>query len=298
MEQSRDAIKAVDSALISIKTAWQQISVAMAPVIKYVANFVQELVEKLQPHIPQIASAFMGFAEVAVAVVRVLIDAVGELFSWFGKLIDSWFGFSEGAKSARDIVLNVFQAIGVAGAYVWDTMNAGAGAVTLVLGKIVLGVGFVVEAFSELVALAKELPDVIKPAWVDKFADSCDRAQKAVKDTGRDMSAMGLAAINNFGKSADSVRKFFDGIRNGETAPKISGIKLKPIEYKPAAAVLKDSREAYSAEVAFTEKFKLRENPQLAVANKQLAAAVQGNQILGVIAKNGVNVPIFKIGAF
>lgn len=288
---ARQGMEAFDSALISLKTLWQQLAIAMAPVLKMVSNFIQSLADRLKPHLPQISAALGAMMEVGIAVFDVLIKGVGQLVTWIGNAANALFGFSDGATSTRDIVINVFQAIGVAGAYAFDIIKAGIGAVAVGIGLMVQGVGAVIDLFAELVALAKKLPDAIKPSWVDKFADGTKRFAATVEGTGKDLRKWGVNAISTFGDSAKAVRGFFADIRAGKTLPKEVEIKMKPITYVASAAVLKDSTAAASAEAKFKTQAIL--NPAVPIAVKALEEEKKAVKLLGDI-KEGIKAIVGK----
>lgn len=276
LADSRAGLRAVDSMLITIQATWQMISVAVAPVLTRVSNFVQLLAERLQPVIPKIASGFSAFADIAMAVFTVVIDGVVSALKWIGNLIDGFAGFSQGATSTRDIVLNVFEKLAVAGSYVWDTIRAGVGVVLITLGSFISALSYVTDAFSELVSLAKKLPDELKPSWVDGFADGVANTSKLIEGTGRQLREWGTTAVNSFGKGKEAVQGFFNDIRNGKNVPEVK-LKFRPIDYNPVAAMLKNSKEAYSVETRFRMQDFLKPKEdipkqQLQVEKQQLKA--------------------------
>lgn len=163
-----------------------------------------------------------------------------------------------------------------------------------VFGVLVKTLGFVVTAFGKLVGLAKELPDAIRPAWVEGFANAVKEAGDAVDKTGEDMLNWGAKNLSSLGESEKAVGKFFSNLR-AEKIPDVE-LKLKPVQYVAAGAFEKKSREAFTAEVNFRERGKLQ-NPALDVANKQLAAIQKGNLLLAQVVGK-LNFPKLNFGVF
>lgn len=282
LKESRDGLRAVDSMMITLRAAWERLSVAVSPVLKIVSNFVQHLVEKLQPAIPRIASAFQGFAEVGIAVFGLLVDGITQAVNWVWKLVDGWLGLSKGASSAREIVINVLKNIAVGASYVWDTFKAGIGVVLVLLGKFVSGISYVTDAFAGLVSFAKLLPDEIKPSWVDGFADGVQRASDLVTATGRKLDKWGKDAINGFGNGKKAVGEFFDGIAQGNHLPEVK-LKIAPVNYTAVGAMLKGSKEAFSIETKFRMQDFLR--PKEDIPKQQLQVEKQQVQELKQLNK-------------
>jgi hypothetical protein len=110
----------------------------------------------------------------------------------------------------------VLRAVGTGVAYVWDTVKAAAGAVAWVSGGIVQGFGKVLEivalAAKQLDALARELPEAIRPDWVGKAAAAVDGFAGKVGDVGAGMSKWGAEAVMGFGGAAAQFNKWFDGV--------------------------------------------------------------------------------------
>jgi hypothetical protein len=95
---------------------------------------------------------------------------------------------------------------------VWDTIKAGAGAISYVSSFIVDGFGLVIDALHSVIDLATELPDAIKPDWIDDFAKGLDKTAEKSHEIGESMRNWGKGTFNNFGKSAGDVDKWFNNL--------------------------------------------------------------------------------------
>ncbi|MBX9677427.1 MAG: hypothetical protein K2X38_01600 [Gemmataceae bacterium] len=159
-------------------------------------------------------------------------------------------------------VVPVMRGIAIGAAYVWDTFKAGQGIVGVVIGAITKALGYVVDAFASVIGLAKELPDSLRPDWLDDFIKGTEETAETLKAVGRETMQWGKDRVNTFGQSADAARKFFDEMdkgRNDEIAKRKKLLEnpggiapaSKPADYKPLDAALKGSREAAQIEARF-----------------------------------------------
>lgn len=168
-------------------------------------------------------------------IVIALAPAIGTIGGMIGRLkpVFDWLG--RAFEAVSDIVLGAFRGIGTGGALMWDTIKAGVGLVLTALGGFVSGLSYVTDAFSELVQMAKLLPESMKPSWVDDFADGVARTSNLVQDTGRVLRQWGADAMNGWGDSAIQFNGWLDGIAN-KTNGSLHGIANKTKEQVVDAA--------------------------------------------------------------
>lgn len=210
--------------------------------------------------------------------IPVVVKELGPVFQGFG-----------------DSVIPVMRGIAVSTGYVWDVFRAGQGIVGVVIGEITKALGYVVDAFATIIGLAKELPDNMRPDWLDDFIKGTEETAEALKQVGRETSKWGKDRVASFGESADAARKFFDEFdrgRNNELAKRKQllanpgGVtsNTKPVEYKPIDTALKGSREAAQIEARFYADGLKADD----INKKQLQKMQEANQLL-VSIKDGVN---------
>lgn len=170
--------------------------------------------------------------------------------------------FTRFAEMFGSAVIPVMRGIAVGAAYVWDTFKAGQGIVGVVIGEITKVLGYVVDGFASLIGLAKELPDSLRPDWLDSFIKGTEETAETLKQVGRETSKWGRDRVASFGESADAARKLFDEMEKGRSNEIAKRKKLlenpggvapasKPVDYKPIDAALKGSREAAQIEARF-----------------------------------------------
>lgn len=286
---------------------------AITLLVKILTGVWERIRGQVQPVIDWIVEAWETATMVIEAVwdevVSVVVDLITQVVDWISNAITSVIEWGKEVgilgntfMSARDLILMVFRAIGKAGAYVWDTIKAGVGAVAIAIGFIVEKVFTrLVDAFHSVASLAKELPDSIRPTWVNSFVDGVGRARDAVHAGGVGMQRWGREQINAWGSSAAAVDRWFDnlGSRRAEAAAaeraRIEEIASKPVEYKAVAAMTKGSKEAWSVEARFRTEGML--NPQLDAQQRQLQEAQRANQILREVrdAVQNITLPILNV---
>lgn len=290
MKKIQQADEAMKKATASISAVWRKVVVAIAPVIEMLSNRLTQAIEYLQPLFEKVFRAINTHWGVILDILGEVFDAISEVITSVGKWITELFGLENVTMTVEDVVLGVWRAIGTGAAYVWDTIKAGAGAVAWVAGLIVEGFGFVVEAFKEVVNLAKKLPDSIRPDWLDDMIAGTERFEKSVKKTGQQMKKWGKGTIDNFGKSADEVNKWFDN-RKKTDAPKPEDQKKGPAvqqddkkaTYTAVAAALKGSKEAISIEARWRTNNML--NPAKDINKQQLLEQQKANKLLNDVVK-------------
>lgn len=249
------AVKTMQTAVNELQTAWEEVAVALAPVITLIAGYLLDAFDLIKPYIQPLID---GFAQVAQFIGAVAVEAVQlatEVIDWIQNVAQSvadWITELLGLESVHVNFENVVKAILKSVAYyyglVWDSVKAGAGVVALVAGKIVGAFGKVVDALSEVVALAKRLPDEIRPDWVGKFADGVAEFGAATVKSGAELEAWGRKQIDAWGSSFKSIDEWFAKLDGKKRA-----FAAKPVEinYVAVGAFDKGSREAASIEQRF-----------------------------------------------
>jgi hypothetical protein len=139
---------------------------------------------------------------------------VEEIISWVEKAIDtvaSWttsvFGFSAEWPNAEQVVIKAFRAIGVAGAYVFDTLAARVGVVAVGVGKLIEGLGFLASRFKDTL---KDIADTGAEAQFKKIAAASATLGASITDSGKKLEAWGQKQIDAFGTSPDQFNKWLD----------------------------------------------------------------------------------------
>jgi len=134
----------------------------------------------------------------------------------------------------------------------------------------------VIEAFKntikELFELAGKLPDTLGGKWFRDQAKGVDQWGSKIKAVGEQMRKWGADAFTSWGDSAGKVTAWFDNLdfsaKASEKNVRAVADQMKALEYKPVAALLQGSKEAYSAELKY--KFEGQEqNRQLEELKKQ-----------------------------
>jgi hypothetical protein len=210
VEKAKAAQLQLNAAGNTLKTGWRTIVIALAPAI----GTVGKIISGLRPAFEWMGRAIEAVSDIAGPVFEEIAAWIKGMANEVGAWATAFFGLGEQTWTVKDVLLAVFRAVGTAGALAWDTIKAGVGAVLIGLGMFVSGVSYVTDAFSALVDLAKELPDAIKPSWVDEFADGVSRTSKLVGDTGKVLRNWGNEAVSGWGQSADKFNAFVDRIGN------------------------------------------------------------------------------------
>lgn len=245
----------------------------------------------------QLASESMAAAQTAVgrAFDAVLI-ALAPVFQFLGDLIPLALEELQGMFGGMgDHVVPVLKAVIVNLGYVWDTLKVGVGVAGIVAGRIVESFGVILDTLGMVISLAADqLPESMKPDWVNGLSDGISAAGKKVEAFGQKLgdwgTDTGAEAWNNFGKSADQIDKFFTKFderrrneikrRSGELSnPNVgrgrdqggTGIDLSKTE-----AALRGSKEAANIELQARFRASQTDNEQ----QKQTMLAEQTLEVL------------------
>lgn len=262
MAAVQQAAKAIPKITAAMDGLWNRIVVAVAPVIEVVGNGLTKALEAVQPVLRWIGEASKAFFAVWGVLLDEVISLIKDVAGGIGKWISETLGLKDTTVTAGGIVLGVLRGVGIALAYVWDTLKAGAGVVAYVTSFVVDGFGMVLKGLAAVVDMARQLPGSVRPDWVGDLAEGLDATSAKVAIIGDGMRDWGKNAVNGFGNSADDVRAWFDKIkRKLEERPEPK--KQKPVvgaggpevaatgKDQLAGALQKGSKEAYSAIVRF-----------------------------------------------
>jgi hypothetical protein len=255
-EQMGAAGDAVNNAKKAFKGAGQQIMAALAPGVEKVANMALAVMKYLKPAFDWFGRGLTRLFDLGVFVFEQIAVGVKMVVNGVGELVGDLFGFAGEMPTIQDAITGAFRFIGSAGAWAWDIIKVGAGGVAIAAATIVDGFSLVVKVFKDVVSLAKELPEDLRPAGLDRFIAGVDKFDAGVKDTAVGLRAWGDKQFANFGKSAaDFNRALDEALKPKEKGKELGkemaqGIEeeLEPI--KLSAAILKGSKEAYSLIVA------------------------------------------------
>lgn len=232
---AQETARAWETAKRTLSAAWQSVSteiaVALTPVIQIASDIFKGVVDVAGPAIKGLGEVFRVSMEVlgpvfqgVVAWIKSVVDAVKDWAAQTGVQL----------PTIREVVLSVFQAIGVAGAYTWDTLKAGVGGLAFSMSYLVEAIGNVADAYNALSGVTTH------------FAD----AGVAVRNWAR-------GAVTSFGQSATAVNQFFDNLRKKKDEANANPLRppappqRRPdqFEYHATGAFLQGSKEAYSIEV-------------------------------------------------
>ncbi len=247
MEKSKKASAAFASAEQAIAKLWRTVAVAAAPVLEMIAGGVK----RLQPLFDWFGRALAAIGEIEGRIFAQLGTWISEAVDWLGEMAAEVGIFGGSWPTIEEVVTGVFRAIGIAGAYTWDTLKAGMGVFAVGVGFVVKALGAMIDLFARVVATAKNLPANLKPAGLDRFIKGVEDARDGVRGSGSDIKKWGDDAIAGWGKSADKVRAWFDKpitpvVKPVVVPPNASAIAADTTPLKFGAAIEARTREAYS----------------------------------------------------
>lgn len=280
LQAAANASKAWKSAKRDIKSAWDGLAnratLIAAPVIEFIAKAVSKGFALLAPVFDWVGRAVGKVADIVTAVFE-------QLMTWFDAGVAAvkafgaeWLSFGGEMPTVEEMIVSVFRAVGVTAAYAWDAVKLGAGVIAYVAGAILESGGSILSMFRALTDLVKELPDDVRPKWVDDMVAGVAKADDAVKAFGGKMKDWGKGAMGGFGKSAADFNKWLDDALKAKKAGGEMGKALvdglgeavaDAAPVKLSGAMLRGSMEAYS----------------LVVKNRLSGIATQDEPIKGVL---------------
>lgn len=278
VEAANDAITRTKAA---VKGMFQSTLTSFAPAIEKVAGFATKVIMHTKPIFDWIGRALNTYYTLWTSTLEAVGDFVSSVFSEISSMGSDIFGWTGELPTIQDVIVGVFRAIGVSAAYAWDTIKFGAGVVSLVAGTIIEEFGLVVNVFSKMISMLKDLPDELRPAGLDKFIEGIDKFDKDVVSTGRGLKDWGKGAMGGFGKSAEQFNTWLD--KALEKKDKLSD-PAKPLTVeddfksdtmKLTGALEKSSKEAFSLVV----KNQFAEFMGDDTKKKHLKAAEKGNKL-------------------
>lgn len=254
IEEANDAVRRTEKAVDGL---WNKVVVALAPAFTEAANRLTEWIVMGQPVFDWFARALTQAHELASLVWDAMVAGIMEAFDWVKELASGLFVLAAGMPTVQEVIVSMFRAVGTAAAYAWDTIKAGAGVITVVASLIVDGFGMVVKVFKEVIALAKELPEQLRPDGLDGFIAGIERFEESVHGAAAKMREWGKGAVLNFGQGARDFNMWLDAAlakkKKAEAPfqPRIEGqFGMGPWQpAKFAEAIEKGSKEAYSISV-------------------------------------------------
>lgn len=256
-----DKLMKAQSAIPKLGKLWDGFKnktiVAIAPIIELIGGKLSSVVEGITPLFSWVSRGISTHWGIIADVIgegvslvwdfgKSVIGAIGEVFSFGGEMM-----------SIEDIVTGAWKAIGIAAAYVWDVIKAGAGGVSFAMGTLVNVFADVSDAYTSFLEKFKgsAVADMI-PGF-DKMVENSKKGNAILRKSGDEMKAWGKGTFDNFGKSADSVKAWFEKRKNkgGEDMEDLGdefGKGLEPAMKKAAkevnfaGAFEKGSKEEYS----------------------------------------------------
>ncbi len=304
IKQGADAQRAVKESSELIKQTWDgligRVTVAIAPVVKFWANAFQKGFELITPIFDWLSRAWEEEGLIITAVFTKFGEWVQDAIDWAKELTSGWGLFGDQFPTIKEVVRASFLAMGLAGAVVWDSLKAGAGAVSISLGYLVKGIGWVWNAFADLINLAQKIPEDVRPKWVDDFTNSINSTRVNINTAGNGLVSWGDKQIASWGSSLTKVNDWFAKIGTGTVAKVADGAKvaLQNLQamFKPVQAALKGSKEDYEIRTKATFDAKWGTDAATNMANKALAEQKLTNQKLDKIndaIKNGIVLGVF-----
>lgn len=242
-------------------------------------EFLFRVAGKLAPYLEKAADVLERVGFVGAEVFGEMVDLIAEVVTSIAQWVDETFGLATATTSAGDQAFAVLRNIGTGVAYLWDTAKAGAGAVAVAAGYVVTGFGKVLDvvalAAKELDALARELPEAIRPDWVGKAAAAVEGFAGKVGGVGEGMQKWGKDAINGFGGAAQQFNKWFDGV---EARFQATDRLVKKWEGNfLGGAFQQNSTEAYSVVAKFQAGNKIADGQKrMEALARQQVAGIQG----------------------
>lgn len=246
IEAANDAITKVKSAF---KGLGKQFLIFIAPMVEGVANFVTKTVKLLRPTIDWMLRGFRTLEKIGAGMWEAIEKAAQDANQWITQTFSGMFDFMGEMPTIEEVVVGVFRAIGVSAAMAWDVIKLGAGVAAMAASGVIGAFGSVLDGWTAIMSLAKELPEELRPAGIDKHIKDSEELAAKIKGIGEGLGKWGEDAVTGFGKSAEDFNKWLDATLAKTKAVKDEVKKpgeLKGDDLKFSDAVLKGTKEAYS----------------------------------------------------
>jgi hypothetical protein len=292
LQAAANASKAWKQAKLEISSTWEGLvnraTLIAAPVISFVAKAVSKIFQFVQPVFDWVGRAVSKVADITTAVFEQLDKWFAEGVKWLQELGQELFGFAGEWPSVQDVIVSVFRTAGVAGAYTWDTIKAGAGLAAVAIGKVI---GFVGDLAGQFKGTFKDIAsagaDAARALGMDDTAAMFDRVGAAadsiadkINGTGAAIQKWGQNAFDSWGSSAAQFNKWLDKalakkgkLDEAGTGAAAGGPVASPAKF--AAALAPATKEAYS--MVLKNDFGLNQNKD--VAKEQLKEHKKANKL-------------------
>lgn len=303
------AFQAAEPVIRGVGAALSRAFEFFAPLLSMGIEAVSMLVDKLgswlSPVIDKVSRGFDVVGFVFEAVMSEGVTLFGELLDGIGSVIESvtawvgeFFSVSTAFGTVEEIGFKCFRVLGQGAAYVWDTLKAGAGAMSYVASFIVDGFSMVVEAFKDtikdLLGLAGQLPDALGGAGFRKLAEGVDGWGDSISDSAARMRQWGAGAIAGWGNSVATVDQWFDRLE-GRFQKRADRTMMSAVaerfEPKLAGALEKNSKEAYSVVTRFNTNALVNATDP---ARQQLGKLDDIRQVLDDIRRGLAGAPVIR----
>lgn len=251
VKKASEAQQAISSLKNSFDMGWKRLAVAAAPVLKFIANSILGLIDFVTPVFNYMERWWNKITEMSGIFWDGITAAGKEAWTWIQQTFSGLFDWVGDLPTVEQTVVAVFRGIGVAAAWAWDVIKIGAGVVAIAAGAMITGFAAMTEGFNQVIQLGKSLPEELRPAGFNKFADSVAGFSKDTLDKGTQLTKWGTTAINNFGKSGDEFNSWLDRalIKSKEVNGELKAATEAPATSAPlklSVAVMKGSMDAYS----------------------------------------------------
>ena len=263
MEAVTKAKEAISGLWAAFDGLWNKIVVAAAPVLEMVGNGIKRAMEGLQPVFDFIAGYVDGLFFAWGVVLEELAADVGNLVRWLVELTGVTMNWGNIAHRAGHLAIDVAGAGAVAWAALWDVMKAGAGAIAYVNSFVIDGFKGIVNALKETLSLFKQLPESVRPTWLDSMIESVDNYEKKVGEAADSSRRWGMGQTKGFGDGIARTEKWVDELhkrldaKNAKRAKETAQAILTPLAIEPtkfSSAILSGSQESYKLQMQNTFK--------------------------------------------
>lgn len=286
-----------------LNSAWTKTVVFLSPAIEKVVTLGTKVMTFLKPAFEWVGSYIETKLSIAVWVFEAIGDAISEVIDWVKEMTAGMGDFGIQIPTIKEVVVGEFKMMGLAAAYVWDGLKAGAGGVAVILGYLVEKFSDVAENFKEMrKSIMLGAADAADALGMNETAqglrDSVDQVEavyEGIRKAGEEMQAWGKGTFDNFGKSADQFSAWLDKkLKKTEDAQKKiaagmgAGLETPtgPPTDKWAAAVEKGSAAAYSLNLKNMYGDNGQgDDPQTKQLKRNAQLQAEGNKMLGGIEK-------------